>query len=264
MSIHGDDPYLIRESMNAVARRLFPGEETDAAITRFPGATTPLASVLDELCTLPFFSRRRLVVVEDADPFVTKYRRELEAYVEHPCESGTSALAGQAVRRDHESCTSLVDQDRPGDQLLRPARRGAGHLAGPARADAVRRAARAESARLLVELVGPEAGILAAEVEKLAVYAGESRKIDRDDIVKLVGAGRVETIWKTLDAATLGDGQGRPRLPRHAAVIGRTPNTRARGHVGKPAQDSPRRVAPSRPSRARRSLPARRHSVLRF
>ena len=29
---------------------------------------------------------------------------------------------------------------------------------------------------LLVELVGPEAGILAAEVEKLAVYVGESRR----------------------------------------------------------------------------------------
>ena len=58
-----------------------------------------------------------------------------------------------------------------------------------------------------MELVGPEAGILAAEVEKLAVYAGDSQRIEREDIVKLVGAGRVETIWKTLDAATTGQGR---------------------------------------------------------
>jgi DNA polymerase-3 subunit delta len=58
-----------------------------------------------------------------------------------------------------------------------------------------------------VELVGPEAGILAAEVEKLAVYAGESKRIDRQDVAKLVGAGRVETIWKALDAATTGQGR---------------------------------------------------------
>jgi DNA polymerase-3 subunit delta len=55
-----------------------------------------------------------------------------------------------------------------------------------------------------VELVGPEAGILASEVEKLSVYAGESRRIEREDVAKLVEAGRVETIWKILDAATIG------------------------------------------------------------
>ena len=49
-------------------------------------------------------------------------------------------------------------------------------------------------ARLLLELVGPEPGILVSELEKLAIYAGENTRIDRKDILKLVGAGRVETI----------------------------------------------------------------------
>ncbi len=46
-----------------------------------PGDKPALADVLDELFTLPFFSRRRLVIVEEADTFVTKYRKDLEAYV---------------------------------------------------------------------------------------------------------------------------------------------------------------------------------------
>jgi DNA polymerase-3 subunit delta len=62
-----------------------------------------------------------------------------------------------------------------------------------------------DAARLLVELVGPEAGLLASEVEKLSVYAGETKRIERADIIALVGAGRVETIWKALDAATTGE-----------------------------------------------------------
>ena len=53
-------------------------------------------------------------------------------------------------------------------------------------------------------MVGPEAGILASEIEKLAVYAGDSARIERADIVALVGAGRVEKIWKAIDAATTG------------------------------------------------------------
>ena len=32
------------------------------------------------------------MIVDDADPFVTKYRRELEAYVSHPSDSGTLVL----------------------------------------------------------------------------------------------------------------------------------------------------------------------------
>jgi DNA polymerase-3 subunit delta len=204
--IHGDDPYLIRESMGAVARRLFPGEENDAAVTRFLGASTPLSSVLDELRTLPFFSSRRLVVVDDADPFVTKYRRELEAYVEKPCQSATLLLQVKQFAAT-TILYALVDQhglliscSAPRDSELASWLIQLARTRFNARLDQ-------ESARLLVELVGPEAGILAAEVEKLAVYAGDSRRIERDDIVKLVGAGRVETIWKTLDAATFGDGR---------------------------------------------------------
>ena len=56
------------------------------------GAGHSLADVLDELFTLPFFSRRRLVVVEEADTFVTKHRKDLEAYVGSPSASGTLLL----------------------------------------------------------------------------------------------------------------------------------------------------------------------------
>jgi DNA polymerase-3 subunit delta len=61
-----------------------------------------------------------------------------------------------------------------------------------------------DAARLLVELVGPEIGLLTSEVAKLATYVGDRRAIGRDDVARLVGAGRVETIWRVLDAATTG------------------------------------------------------------
>ncbi len=49
--------------------------------------------------------------------------------------------------------------------------------------------------------------MLASEVEKLAIYAGDAHRIERADITKLVGGGRVETIWKMLDEATTGQGR---------------------------------------------------------
>ncbi len=92
-AVYGDDSYLIRESIRAIALALFDDDvERESGISRFSGPTSSLASVLDEVSTLPFFSCRRLVIVEDADPFVSKYRRELEAYMAHPSDSGTLVL----------------------------------------------------------------------------------------------------------------------------------------------------------------------------
>jgi len=202
-TVFGDDSYLIRESVREVARALFPDADGEAGITRFSGPVTPLASVLDEVNTLPFFSRRRLVIVEDADTFVTKHRKDLEAYVTNPSLSGTLVLqmkswpATTKLYKHVEKAGLAIDCSGARDAEL------AAWLTqlAPTRFD-VQLAP--DAARLLVELVGPEAGILAAEVEKLAVYAGDSQRIERSDIVKLVGAGRVETIWKILDAAMAG------------------------------------------------------------
>jgi DNA polymerase-3 subunit delta len=91
-AVFGDDPYLIRESVRRIVRSVFPADEIEAAVSRFPGVDVPLASVLDEVRMLSFFTRKRIVIVEEADPFVTKYRKELEAYVEHPYESGILVL----------------------------------------------------------------------------------------------------------------------------------------------------------------------------
>src|SRR5262245_6360248 len=93
-ALHGDDAFLRKESLRTIMRSVFPGAEDDELATRrFAGDRATLADVLDELRTLPFFSKRRLAVVEDADAFVTAHRRELEAYAEDPSESGILVLS---------------------------------------------------------------------------------------------------------------------------------------------------------------------------
>src|SRR5262249_35225875 len=123
-AIFGDDSYFIREAETAVARIVFPEGEGDAAISRFPGAQASLADVRDELFMLPFFSRRRLVIVEAADPFMSRHRKDLEAYVEVPSASGvlilqakqwlaTTNLAKLVEKRGLAiECTTLREKDR--------------------------------------------------------------------------------------------------------------------------------------------------------
>jgi DNA polymerase-3 subunit delta len=92
-ALHGDDAFLRTEALRTIAQAVLPGDEDDTLATRrFAGASATLADVLDEVRTLPFFTRRRLVIVEEADPFVTSHRRELEAYAEQPAETGVLVL----------------------------------------------------------------------------------------------------------------------------------------------------------------------------
>ena len=212
-TVYGDDSYLIRESIGAVGAGGSSGRGSRGGHQSVCGAGGAAGHVLDEVCTLPFFSRRRLVIVDEADTFVSKHRKDLEAYVANPSQSGVLLLQV----KQWPATTKLA-------QLVEKAGLAI-NAAAPREAELVKwltQLARArfdaelatDAARLLVELVGPEAGLLASEVEKLAVYAGDSRRIERADILAIVGAGRVETVWKALDAATTGEGRPGPRAPR--------------------------------------------------
>jgi DNA polymerase-3 subunit delta len=202
-AVYGDDSYLKREVLGHLVRLALGPDADELAVSRFPGEGARLADVLDEVRTLPFLTRRRLVVVENADPFVTAHRRELEAFAEHPAATGSLVLSVKtwpantrlaklvAQRGLAVECKSPREKEIP-DWLV--------ELADERDGVALDR----EAARLLVELVGPEVGLLASEVAKLATYVGPRKAIHRDDVARMVGAGRVETIWKTLEAATTG------------------------------------------------------------
>jgi DNA polymerase-3 subunit delta len=203
--VHGDDVYLRRESIAALVRGLLGEEPDDLAVTRFPGDKATLSDVLDELRTLPLLVKRRVVIVDDADPFVTAHRKELEALADGHATPGALILVAKTWPSNTRlakavnkaglgiDCKSPAERELP-TWLVQVARARSSVKLHPA------------AAQLLVELVGPEIGLLVSEVEKLAVSVGEKREINREDVASMVGAGRVDRIWDALDAATTGHG----------------------------------------------------------
>jgi DNA polymerase III subunit delta len=204
-AVFGDDAFLRRETLQEIRRGALPGDDQDLSLSRLPGDSVKLAAVMDELRTLPFFSKRRLVVIEGADPFVTAHRKELEAYVEQPAESGVLVLQVKAwpsntrLAKLVEKVGLAVECKGPHDRVLLP---WLVHLAQTRYKTNLDTSA----AELLLELVGPEVGLLVAEIDKLAVYVGARAKIHRDDVARMVGAGRIESVWKVIEAATTGRG----------------------------------------------------------
>ena len=85
----GSDPFLQLQKLREITS-LFPGE-----VQRFDydGETAQLGDVLDELQSFAMFGGdQKLVTVREADALITRYREQLEDYVNKPSTSATLVL----------------------------------------------------------------------------------------------------------------------------------------------------------------------------
>lgn len=200
--LHGDEPFIKRQVLRALRRRVLESETDSFGLSTYAGDKAVFAEVHDELATLPFLGPRRLVVIEDADPFVTRARGALEKYVAAPASgvlvldvktwTATTRLAKLLAGDATITCKALPSY-KIGEWLTSWARTHHGKQLPVA------------AANLLLELVGPDMGLLDQELTKLAVYVGSAPAIRAEDVDRLVGSSRAEVIWKIFDV--IGAGQ---------------------------------------------------------
>ncbi len=202
--VFGDDAFLRQQVLVALRKVVLSEEDAEISLTRFDGPQTELRDVLGELETVGMFgSGQRLVVVEQADSFVTKYRGELEDYAASPYPTGTLVLelkSFPSTTRLYKAVASeggVIDANAPkGAQLVRwlakwAQRKHAVEIATPA-------------AEMLVDLVGPELGLLDQELAKLALATAADHGITPELVKQHVGTWRAKTAWELIDAALEG------------------------------------------------------------
>ena len=93
-AVIGDETFLKREVLAALRQQVLGSDQDEFSLTTFAGRSgVPLRDVLDALATVSLFgSGRRLVIVEEADDFVSENRAELEDYVAKPHRGGVLVL----------------------------------------------------------------------------------------------------------------------------------------------------------------------------
>jgi DNA polymerase-3 subunit delta len=202
--VFGDDRFLKRQALARLREDVLPSGDADFSTTVFEGRTAVLGDVLDELATVAMFGGKRLVLVEEADEFVSRFRAKLEDYVARPKSTGVLVLETKswaantrlykAVAKDGlcVNCTS-PPPGRLTRWLVSWAERMHGVRLTPS------------TAGLLVEMVGPELGLLDQELAKLALTAGPGGKITPERVTRSVGSWRAKTTWEMLDSALAGD-----------------------------------------------------------
>jgi DNA polymerase III subunit delta len=202
-ALYGDGDFLKRLVVAALHRIVLPSEIESFGFTTYTGDTAEWAAVNDELHTLPFLGPRRLIVIENADPFVSEYRGQLESYASAPSASAVLVLVAKTwtsttrLARMLDNRVTIECKTPPAYRLPDWCRNHA--------AAAYDKQISVQGARLLVDLVGPEMGQLDQELAKLAAYAGKAKSIEVEDVDKLVGSSRAENMWKIFDAIGAGD-----------------------------------------------------------
>jgi DNA polymerase-3 subunit delta len=202
-AVYGDDAFLKSEVLIAVRGQVLEGEEGEFGLTTFTGREVRLREVYDALATVSLFGAgRRLVIIEDADPFVSEFRGELEDYVAKPAR-GVLVLEVKTWPSNTRLAKAVagsglaIQCDSPNERQIKSWLTKRATSEHQVRLEAA-------AADALVELVPPELGILVQEVTKLTLLAGESRTIDVKLVRENVGGWRARATWDMVDAAADG------------------------------------------------------------
>jgi DNA polymerase-3 subunit delta len=201
--LHGEEAFLKRQILAALRKLVLGPGDDGFGVCTFPGDKASYSVVHAELTTLPFLAPRRLVVVEHADPFVTEERARLEQYVAAPAATGVLVLDMKTWLKTTRLAkllpeTAILACNPPAMSRLPE------WCAVWCRTQHDKELPRT-AARLLVDLVGADMGLLDQELFKLAVYVGEGKRIESGVVDLLIGNSRAEKTWEIF--TKIGNGQ---------------------------------------------------------
>jgi DNA polymerase III subunit delta len=229
--LFGDEPFLKSEVLGALRSAVLAGDQAEFSSRTFAGDEAEPRSVFDELATVALFGgARRLVVVTEADDFVSANRAALEDYIGRPCATGVLVLEVKTWPSNTRLFKQLaesglqIDCKAPADAALLQ------WLYDRAEREYHAAFARGAAERLL-EIVGPQMGRLDQETAKLSLLAAspalpspDSRSVSQGPdarpvparstnpppitvqlIDDAVGGWRAKTAWEMIDAAAAGD-----------------------------------------------------------
>ena len=206
--VFGDEEFLKRQATFQLRQEVLGGGDGDLSFCVFEGRSALLPDVIGELATLAMFgSGPRMVLVDEADEFVTRYRPGLEDYVAEPKPSGVLVLSVKRWPANTRLYKAVAARGLAVDCGSPPPARLTRWLASWARTTHNVQLPQA-SAEMLVEMVGPELGLLDQELAKLALAVGPGGKVTADVLREAVGNWRVKTTWEMLDAMLAGDVRG--------------------------------------------------------
>lgn len=201
--IAGKDKSLVSAECERVIDWLLEPGEKMTGLFAADGEEATISEVLDELRTVPFLADKRVVVIRDAENFISANRQLLEDYFDKPCSTGVLILTVEKwppntrLAKKLAGCGKLIVVTEPKgkglqSRLIEYARQGHGKKLSR------------QGAELMIELVGDELCRLYVEIDKLALLSEGRQEITIEDIELLTGHNRLFNAFEVIDSCLLG------------------------------------------------------------
>ncbi len=217
--ISGEDPSLVNARYTEIIDGLVPPEERDTGLLVIDGNKAVIGEILEELRTLPFFTKRRIVALRNADKFISSKGEEdeqnkqdnqkapagssnreiLERYFDSPSPTGilvmtVSSWPGNTrLAKKLPNIGTLVEIKPPKSEEF-PSR-----IINYAR-EAHNKTLDYRTAGLLIELAGENLTRLYTEIDKLATYAAAEKAITTAHVESLIGRNREFDAFEVIES----------------------------------------------------------------
>lgn len=198
--LFGTETFYQGEILNALNRKLITPENREFNLESFEAKSSSPGEWIGAAGTLSFLGGTKLVVVRHLHEASLKDAevQTLLGYLSDPAPDACLVITAAKVDRKRKLYKTLtagkgaVSCEPPKESIL------PGWLQKRARAAGY--TLDSDAARLMVDRVGPKPGLLAAELDKVLIYAGENRKVSAKDTAEVVGDVRMENVFELTEA----------------------------------------------------------------
>jgi len=199
----GEEEYLKQEAIVLLKKMLIAAEAENFDFGLLYAEDVSVREVVSLAETHPFMSEKRLIVVKDIDRFVESELKEIIEYLKKSASFTCLVLVSEKVKREeldkaiYKTISSLCETvmfwrlfDSEIPTWIEHKMYGAG------------KAISREAAHYLFGEVGNNLLDLSGEIEKLLIYTADRKQVTLDDVERLIGRSKSESIFDLLRAIT--------------------------------------------------------------
>jgi DNA polymerase-3 subunit delta len=202
--IVGKDESLVGAQCGQLLDELLEPSQRVTGLFDADAGSVTVSEVLDDLRTAPFLTDKRVVLVKDADDFVSDNRPLLEKYFDNPCPTGRLILVVKTWNKSTKLARKLPTVGRL-ISVAQPSRKELPRRVIDYTSDAHGKKITYPTAQLLIELAGDDLTRLYSEIDKLALYADADKTIEPRHIEALIGHNRLFNAFAVIDAVIGGN-----------------------------------------------------------
>ncbi|MGE7661429.1 DNA polymerase III subunit delta [Peribacillus sp. NPDC097197] len=206
--VYGTEAYLINETKQLLIEHVLHEDEMDFNFSQFDLEETPVETALEDVETLPFIGERRLVFMQNpffltAEKSKSKVEhnvKRLEAYLSDPVPYSIVVLTAPYEKLDERKKITkelkrkavLIEAKKLGDRELK--------VWVKERVAEYQVQIDDQATELLLELAGTNLMMLTNELDKMALYVEDEKRITTEVVEKLVAKSLEQNIFTLVDS----------------------------------------------------------------